>query len=156
VDSTFVGFESHENRGAGISIDIRFNNNVFYGGELIRNGDVGIFARDTVNNRFLGMLIENSHTLGAFLASPFENQVSHCAANNEFSGVQFIGSGKAAIRLNDHCTGNTFTELAPEMRKYASKKYPRKTWMTTMTGNVGCLSDDGQTPRNTYICDQAK
>lgn len=126
-DSEFINVNLHNNRGAGISIDIRFNNNVFKGGQLYMNNDVGIFARDLHGNRFEDLKIINSGSFGVFLASTFAGKPELCARDNTFSGVKIVGSGKQAFRVNDSCAGN----------RIENKSFFR--------GNLGCVSDDGQT-----------
>jgi hypothetical protein len=127
-NSEFINVHLHHNRGAGISIDIQFNNNVFKGGRLVTNNDVGIFARDLSGNRFEGLQIINSGSFGIFMASADRaGDVALCARDNIFNGVKIIGSGKHALRVNDGCPGNIIENAS------------------LMRGNLGCVSDDGQT-----------
>lgn len=110
----FAGYETeqsvlenvhlHDNRGAGISIDIRFNNNKIVDSWLINNKDVGIFARDLSGNLFERVNITGSGSFGVFLAAA-ENPHT-CAENNTFKNVLITKSYRAGIRVNDNCQGN--------------------------------------------------
>ncbi|MBC7429083.1 MAG: right-handed parallel beta-helix repeat-containing protein [Bacteriovorax sp.] len=106
-DSLFENVNLSRNRGAGISIDIDFNNNHFLNGVLESNGDVGIFARDTNDVVFEKLLITKSGNHGAFLAaSEHENT---CANRNEFRSVIIEGSRGNGIHISSPCAGNKVT-----------------------------------------------
>ncbi len=126
--SLFVDVDLHHNRGAGISIDIRFNDNTFRGGALRDNGDVGVFARDLSGNLFEKMKITGSGNHGVFLASSVEGNKQFCASDNIFRDVEILNSKLIGLRVNDGCEGN------------------RVVGQSVLRGNRdGCVSDDGQT-----------
>jgi hypothetical protein len=103
-NSVFEKLKLHDNRGAGISIDLNFNNNTVRDSVIRDNGDVGIFARDLRGNKFVDLKIIKSGSFGIFLAaSPHPNS---CARDNTFERVEIYGSQRAGIRVNDGCPGN--------------------------------------------------
>ncbi len=105
--STFENMYLHNNRGAGISLDINFNNNTLIRSRLHDNGDVGIFARFLRGNKFIQVDIQRSGNHGVFLAAA--ESVGTCAQDNTFASVRINGSKGAALRLNDDCAGNRIT-----------------------------------------------
>jgi hypothetical protein len=102
--SVFYNLLLRNNRGAGISIDINFNNNTIRDSELRENGDVGIFARNLKENTFQNVKILDSHKYGVFLA--YADGLNSCARDNTFDQVTVNGSALAGIRLNNNCVGN--------------------------------------------------
>jgi Right handed beta helix region len=111
-DSRFTGLYLHDNDGAGISLDIGFDDNIFDGGVLAGNKDVGIFMRDSVDNLFQGLQIRDSGSFGMFLAQ-VESDATKPAAGNTFVGLVISRSGRneskggAPIRVNDaSCVDN--------------------------------------------------
>ena len=58
-DSRFTGLSLHDNRAAGISLDLAFNHNVIEHAILERN-DLGIFMRDSRDNTFEDLTIRES------------------------------------------------------------------------------------------------
>lgn len=107
-DSDFIGMNLHHNRGAGISIDINFNNNRVLNSRLHDNGDVGIFARDLHGNLFERLDIQRSGNHGIFLANSGEDRT--CARENEFRTITVQGSKGAGFWLNNDCAGNRITK----------------------------------------------
>ena len=105
--SLFENVNLSRNRGAGISIDIDFNNNKFLGGTLASNGDVGIFARFLHNVIFEDLVISRSGSHGAFLAE--SDHGNTCANDVEFRSVVIEGSNGYGIFLASPCTGNKIT-----------------------------------------------
>lgn len=103
-NSEITGLNSHNNLGAGISIDIDFNNNLIQDSELNDNRDVGIFARNLTGNHFLRVSIQRSGNHGVFMAQA--EAPNSCARNNTFEDVQINNSKYAGIRLNNNCPGN--------------------------------------------------
>lgn len=114
-DSVFTRLQLHHNvNGAGISIDLDFNDNVISDSVLAEN-DLGIFMRTARRNIFQGVTIRNSKSHGIFMAqTPGEMTArgptmvpgSECS-ENLFSGLMIQNSGKSAIRVNDiGCTNN--------------------------------------------------
>jgi hypothetical protein len=111
-DSLFTGLYLHDNDGAGLSLDIDFNNNVFDDAVLARNNDVGIFMRDSADNLFKGLQIRDSGSFGMFLAQ-VEADATKPAAGNTFVGLVVSRSGRnpakggAGMRVNDaSCVDN--------------------------------------------------
>ena len=106
-NSLFENVNLSRNHGAGISIDIDFDNNTFSGGLLSSNGDVGIFARDIHNVVFENLTISNSGNHGAFLAD--SGQPNTCPTGNEFHSVTFSGSKGYGLDIASACQGNKVT-----------------------------------------------
>lgn len=106
-NSLFENVNLSRNHGAGISIDIQFNNNIFSGGVLDSNGDVGIFARNLKGNLFENLTISNSGNHGAFFAEA--EHPNTCANDNEFRSVNFENSKGYGINIASVCTGNKLT-----------------------------------------------
>jgi len=117
TDSHFDGFAGYEtsgavlshmnlyaNKAAGISIDIRFSGNTIRDSHLYRNGDVGIFMRDSNDNKFENLLIEESGSHGIFLA--FVEGTSTCPLNNEFLNLTVLRSKGIGFLMNNDCAGN--------------------------------------------------
>jgi hypothetical protein len=92
-ESHFSHLNLHDNLAAGISLDLNFNNNVIQD-TVLAGDDVGIFMRQSCNNVFEGVTIQQSRQHGVFMAE---------------SGVQT----KAGWRVcpGTECTGNTFSKL---------------------------------------------
>ncbi|HEY8272653.1 MAG TPA: right-handed parallel beta-helix repeat-containing protein [Pseudobdellovibrionaceae bacterium] len=105
--SVLSGLYLHNNRGAGISIDINFNNNIIRDSKLHDNGDVGIFARNLSGNQFKRLSIQRSGNHGVFLASA--EAPNSCAHDNQFEAVLINGSKRSGFRLNNNCQGNRIT-----------------------------------------------
>ena len=111
-DSRFTGLYLHDNDGAGMSLDIDFNNNIVEGGVLAGNKDVGIFMRDSADNLFQGLQIRDSGSFGMFLAQ-VDTDTTKPAAGNTFVGFVISRSGQnpakggAPMRVNDaSCVDN--------------------------------------------------
>ncbi len=100
--SEFSNLHLHDNKGAGISIDINFNNNIIRDSKIAHNGDVGIFGRHIRGNQFNSLDVFLSGSFGIFLAKDLQT----CAEDNTFKDVNIIGSRGAPIRMNDDCKGN--------------------------------------------------
>ena len=113
----FAGYETtlseiknlyfHNNRAAGISIDIRFQGNTFRNARIENTGDVGIFMRDSNDNLFENFWIVGSGNHGLFVAS--EGHEGTCPSNNEFRNFTVENSRFAGFRLNDACERNRLT-----------------------------------------------
>lgn len=99
-DSTFVGLHLHDNLAAGLSFDLRFNNNLISDAVITGSGTVGIFMRDARDNLFEGMLVRRSREYGLFLAQ-VDADATKPAAGNTFSGLVVSDSGRAGLRVND-------------------------------------------------------
>ncbi len=104
--SRFAGLYLHDNLAAGISVDIAFNKNVIADSILESNRSVGIFMRDSRDNLFDGLLIENSGEHGVFLAQ-VDTDATKPATGNTFTGLVVAGSAGAGVRANDaSCVNN--------------------------------------------------
>jgi Right handed beta helix region len=105
-DSTFSGINLFDNKAAGISTDIKFNNNKFYDVTITDNKSVGIFMRDSLDNSFTNLHIRNSQQHGIFLAQVNADPET-AATGNTFTSVVITNSGGAGIQANDKsCVNN--------------------------------------------------
>jgi polygalacturonase len=113
TDSRFVGLYLHDNRSAGISLDLDFDHNLVSDAVLAAN-DLGIFMRSSRNNRFQNVSIRNSRHFGVFIAqSELETPrgwrpLAHTeCTGNSFTNLHATGCGSAAFHIDDtSCTGN--------------------------------------------------
>lgn len=111
--SLFADLNLHDNPGAGISLDLAFNDNVVSNAVLVAN-DLGIFMRASRENQFLNVAIRDSHHYGVFMANT-EHFTAHgwapepkseCAYNS-FTNLIAMNCGGAAFRVNNTtCTNN--------------------------------------------------
>jgi hypothetical protein len=109
----FTGLRLHDNPGAGISLDLAFNHNVVSNAVLTAN-DLGIFMRDSRDNRFYNISIRHSLHYGVFMAHA-ERQTgrgwqpvprTECV-HNSFNNLLASDCGSAGFRVNDStCTNN--------------------------------------------------
>lgn len=105
-DSTFSGINLYGNKAAGISTDIKFNNNKFYDVTISDNKSVGIFMRDSLDNSFTNLHIRNNEQHGIFLAQ-VNSDPETAATGNTFTSVVITNSGGAGIQANDKsCVNN--------------------------------------------------
>ncbi len=105
-DSTFSGINLFGNKAAGISTDIKFNNNKFYDVTISDNKSVGIFMRDSLDNSFTNLHIRNNEQHGIFLAQ-VNSDPETAATGNTFTSVVITNSGGAGIQANDKsCVNN--------------------------------------------------
>jgi polygalacturonase len=113
TESLFADINSHDNPGAGISLDLAFNHNVISNAMLNAN-DLGIFMRASRENQFHNVSIRNSHHHGVFMAHS-ETQTAQgwgpapkteCVYNS-FTNLIAMNCGGAAFRVNNTtCTHN--------------------------------------------------
>lgn len=107
-NSTFSGINLYNNKGAGISADIHFDNNKFSDVTITNTRTVGIFMRDSSDNSFTNVHIRNSREHGIFLAQ-VDDDVTKPAAGNTFNSLVISGSGGYGILISDaSCTNNLF------------------------------------------------
>jgi hypothetical protein len=99
--------------GAGISLDQGFDHNIIDDAVLTGN-DLGIFMRNSRDNRFEGVRIRHSRHDGVFMAQAGEVTDSgwrllpgtQCSGNT-FNNLRVAGCGGWAFRVNDSaCTNN--------------------------------------------------
>lgn len=105
-DSEFTALKLHDNLAAGVSLDIDFVGNKVSNSQLINNGTVGVFARDSRNNVFANLTIRSSVRHAIFLAQ-VDMDNSTPATGNLFANCLLADSGGAGIRVNDlSCRNN--------------------------------------------------
>ena len=113
TDSLFTDLYLHDNPGAGISLDLAFNNNIVSNAVLARN-DLGIFMRASRENVFYDVSIRNSGHYGVFMAHAEEYGAgvarpapqTECV-RNAFTNLVAVNCGGAAFRVNNStCTDN--------------------------------------------------
>ena len=105
-NSTFSGINLYNNKGAGISTDIHFDNNKFSDVTITNTRTVGIFMRDSSDNSFTNVHIRNTKQHGIFLAQ-VDSDITKPAAGNTFNSVVISGSGGYGILIKDaSCTNN--------------------------------------------------
>ncbi len=112
-ESIFSRIFSHDNRAAGISLDLSFSHNVISEAVLTGN-EHGIFMRDTRGNVFQGLVIRSSREHGVFMAQSGRDTPTGWQAlpgtdctDNSFMGIVISDSGGAAFHPNDPgCTEN--------------------------------------------------
>jgi hypothetical protein len=113
TDCVFTDLNLHDNPGAGISLDLAFDNNTVSNAVLVSN-DLGIFMRASRQNNFLNVAIQNSHHYGVFMAHTEQATAagwvpqpqSECTRNS-FTNLMAINCGGAAFRVNNNtCTNN--------------------------------------------------
>ena len=113
-DSLFTDLNLHDNPGAGVSLDLAFNNNVI-SNAVLNGNDLGVFMRSSSNNQFVNVAIHNSHHHGVFIAhaetqTPFgwgPAPMTECT-HNSFTNLIAVNCGGAAFRVNNStCTNNT-------------------------------------------------
>lgn len=117
-DSVFTKLNLHDNRCAGISLDLDFNHNVISDSTLTAN-DLGIFMRCSFGNEFQNVNISQSRHDGVFMAQwGVFNAASgwHLTPNTECSGNHFASLDVhdcvgVAFRVNDAaCVNNTIDD----------------------------------------------
>jgi len=114
-NSVFTELHLFDNLAAGLSFDIRFDNNIVGSAVITGSGTVGIFMRDSHDNLFNNLQIRGSGEHGVFL-SQVDNDASKPAAGNTFVGLVVSGSGRkpnlplgsgAGFRINNaSCVNN--------------------------------------------------
>jgi parallel beta-helix repeat protein len=119
-DSRFNKLFLHDNLAAGISLDLSFNHNLITDAKLIGN-DLGIFMRNSRDNRFEDLTIRNSRRYGVFMAQALDgSKGGHLRVNgtecvgNRFDKVSIRDCGVEDFLINDaSCTNNVICR-APE------------------------------------------
>ncbi len=104
--SSFTDLYLHDNPGAGISLDLAFNNNIISNAVLVAN-DLGVFMRASRDNQFYNVTIHNSHHFGVFMAGHIQPAPETECADNAFTNLSATNCGGAAFRVNNvTCTNN--------------------------------------------------
>ncbi len=112
-DSDFSRLNLHDNLSAGISLDLSFNHNVVHDAVLTGN-DLGVFMRQSRNNVFEGLTIQNSRHHGVFMAQTFVRTAAGAqprpgteCAGNTFNNLSVTHCGGSGFLVNDaSCTNN--------------------------------------------------
>ena len=107
TESCFTDLQLHDNPGAGISLDLAFNQNIISNAVLTAN-DLGIFMRASRENTFYNVSIRNSHHYGVFMAHSEIRTAqgwgpapkSECVYN-AFTNLVAMNCGGAAFRVNN-------------------------------------------------------
>jgi hypothetical protein len=116
-ESHFSRLNLHDNPGAGISLDLNFNHNVIRDA-VLTNNDLGIFMRQSRDNIFEGVTINQSRHHGVFMAESGVSTASgwrllpgSVCTGNAFKKLLITHCGGNAFRVNDvGCTNNTLTD----------------------------------------------
>jgi hypothetical protein len=134
-DCHFSGLNLYDNLGAGISLDLSFNHNVFNDAVLTGN-DLGVFMRDSRSNSFQDLTISKSRKNGVFMAQAGTRTASgwalrpgtECIGNN-FKRLMIANCGGVAFLVNDNsCKDNLIGD--------ASFQDNRNTNLTQMGDNL--------------------
>ncbi len=113
TECSFTQLFLHDNRAAGISVDLGFAHNIV-SDAILADNSVGIFMRDSHANLFQGIVIRRSRKYGVFMAQSVRDASggaqlysgSECTGNS-FVGLMVSGSGGAAFCVNNaSCTNN--------------------------------------------------
>jgi hypothetical protein len=104
--STFTDLFLHDNPGAGISLDLAFNENSISNAFLLGN-NLGVFMRASRDNQFYNVTIQNSHHFGVFMAGHLDQDARTECADNAFTNLSAANCGGPAFRVNNvTCTNN--------------------------------------------------
>ncbi|MGH7952865.1 MAG: right-handed parallel beta-helix repeat-containing protein [Limisphaerales bacterium] len=111
--SVFTKLNLHDNPGAGISLDLAFDNNVISNATLNSN-DLGIFMRSSSDNQFYNIMIHHSHHYGVFMAHAemmtkrgWQPAPRSECTHNSFTNLIAADCGSAGFRVNNTtCTNN--------------------------------------------------
>jgi len=104
--STFTDLFLHDNPGAGISLDLAFNENSISNAYLLGN-NLGVFMRASRDNQFYNVTIQNSHHFGVFMAGHLDQDARTECADNAFTNLSAANCGGPAFRVNNvTCTNN--------------------------------------------------
>ena len=102
-DSLFSHLNLHDNLAAAISLDLNFNHNVIRDALLTRD-DVGIFMRQSRDNLFEGVTIQQCRHHGVFMA---QTLVLAAAGWRPCPGTACTGNTFSSL-LVTHCGGKAF------------------------------------------------
>jgi len=113
--SSFTDLYLHDNPGAGISLDLAFDNNCISNAFLLGN-NLGVFMRASCDNHFYNVTIQNSHHFGVFMAGHLNQAAQTECADNAFTNLSAMNCGGPAFRVNNvSCTNNIL--IRPEFAK---------------------------------------
>ncbi len=137
-NSVFRSMHLHDNRAAGLSIDIHFNHNKISDVRIENNGSTGIFARELSGNVFENIKSSGNVRHQVFLASSKPGDKSLCASDNEFKNLK-LSTGKStdpAFRVNDSCPGNVISGKSQFEGPTAFACVSEETALTKLSGNA--------------------
>ncbi len=107
--SLFEDLYLHDNRMAGLTMDLDFDDNHIDRARVQGNGDVGVFVLHSSGNLFEHMRIDGSGKDGIFIAAAVRSDASTCASGNEFRDLVVRGSRRDGVHLDDVCPGDSVT-----------------------------------------------
>lgn len=116
-DSRFTRLFLHDNLGAGISVDLAFNQNSIEDAVLSDN-DLGVFMRYARGNNFKNVTVRNSRHHGIFMAQVVAKTEkgwelapgTECVGNN-FAHLDITHCGGRAFLVNNStCVNNVVTD----------------------------------------------
>jgi parallel beta-helix repeat protein len=108
-DCSFTEMKLHHNRSAAVSLDWKFNRNVISDSHLTDNGSQGVFMRDSSDNLFKNLVMQNNGEQGIFMGETRELPGTPCL-RNKFDQLTVKGNKTQGIRVNDaSCVGNIVT-----------------------------------------------
>jgi hypothetical protein len=134
-ESLFTGIHLYNNRAAGFSFDIQFNNNVFNDVLIANSGSVGIFIRDSQDNLFSNVQVLNSKQHGIFLAQ-VDTDATKPAAGNTFTGLVISNTGGYGVVANDASCNNTLLIGAQLMHTQAGCLYEATPGLVANLGTI--------------------
>ena len=104
--SSFTDLYLHDNPCAGISLDLAFNDNIISNACLVGN-NLGVFMRESRDNQFFNVTIQNSQHFGVFMAGHHERDAQSECTDNAFTNLSAVNCGGPAFRVNNiTCTNN--------------------------------------------------
>lgn len=89
-DVLVKGFFAFNNRSAGISLDNRLKHITFSVGTVKNNGDVGIFARDSIDLKFHNIAVVSNKSHGCFISNNTWDPEETGVVRSFFSGCSFL------------------------------------------------------------------
>jgi parallel beta-helix repeat protein len=120
--SRFSRLDLRDNRAAGISLDLDFNNNIIDDAILTRN-NLGIFMRASRDNVFQRVQINHSRQDGVFMAQADELAGASWrlipgteCTGNRFSHLLVVDCGGVAFQVNNESCTNNFINDAQFLR----------------------------------------
>ena len=143
-DSDFSRLNLHDNLSAGISLDLNFNHNVIHDSVLTGN-DLGIFMRQSKNNIFKGLTIQNSRHHGVFMAQTFVGTATglrpcpgSACVGNTFDNLLVAHCGGKGFLVNDvTCTNNVISggQFADDAQGGLAQAAPNLVTMRALVGS---------------------
>lgn len=97
----------HHNQGAGVSIDLHYDNNLFENMEISDNGDLGTYQRESSGNTWRNVTVARNKKNGFYMS--IVEKPESCPMNNTFENTTMIDNGWAGFFLGGACPGNRIT-----------------------------------------------